>query len=177
VLVAIGDVSGKGLKAAMLGSQVVGALRSLAQEGPGPARILARLNAQFTASTDGGFVTCCVAHVAPDGLLTLANAGHLAPYCNGAELETDSGFPLGMVPGATYAETSVALEPGNRLTFLSDGVVEARNTTGELLGFDRTAAISMDSADKIAHAAQAFGQEDDITVLTLTLTPVEVLHA
>jgi hypothetical protein len=177
VLVAIGDVSGKGLKAAMLGSQVVGALRSLAQENLPPSQILARLNRQLIASSDGGFVTCCVARAASSGTLTLANAGHLAPYSNGVELKTDSGFPLGVVPGATYAETSVVLKPGDRLTFLSDGVVEARNAAGELFGFDRAAAISTDSADKIAHAAQAFGQDDDITVLTLTLAPLEVLHA
>jgi hypothetical protein len=176
VLVAIGDVSGKGLKAAMLGSQVVGALRSLAQEDIGPARILARLNAQLTASTDGGFVTCCVAHAASSGTLTLANAGHLAPYSNGLELKTESGFPLGVVPDATYAETSFALEPGDRLTFLSDGVVEARNAARELFGFDRAATISMDSAEQIAQAAKQFGQEDDITVLTLELSGVPV-HA
>jgi serine phosphatase RsbU (regulator of sigma subunit) len=176
VLVAIGDVSGKGLKAAMLGSQVVGALRSLAQQDLRPAQILARLNAQLSASTDGGFVTCCAAHIRADGMLTVANAGHLAPYRNGVELETNSGFPLGMIPGVAYSESSVALEPGDRLTFLSDGIVEARNASGELFGFERAAALSTQSADRIAHAAKQFGQEDDITVLALTLAPVEVLH-
>jgi hypothetical protein len=177
VLVAIGDVSGKGLKAAMLGSQVVGALRSLAQESMGPAHMLARLNDQLAGSTDGGFVTCCVAHVSANGMLTLANAGHLAPYRNGVELPTNSGFPLGMVPGVMYVETSIALEPGDRLTLLSDGVVEARNAAGELFGFERSAAISTESAQSIAGTAQRFGQEDDITVLTLALAPAEVLHA
>jgi hypothetical protein len=177
VLIVIGDVSGKGLKAAMTGSQVVGALRSLAQERLAPARILARLNDQLTGSTDSGFVTCCAAHISADGLLTLANAGHLSPYRNGEELKTEAGFPLGMVSGIEYGETSVSLESGDQLTFLSDGVVEARNTVGELFGFDRTAALSTESAEKIAHAAQAYGQDDDITVLTLTLAPAEVLHA
>jgi serine phosphatase RsbU (regulator of sigma subunit) len=177
LLVVIGDVSGKGLKAAMLGSQVVGALRSLAQERLHPAQILARLNDQLAASTDGGFVTCCVARVSSDGLLILANAGHLAPYRNGVELATDSGFPLGVIPGVAYGETSVALESGDRLTFLSDGVVEARNAAGELFGFERTSSISIQSADQIARAAKQFGQEDNITVLTLTLAAAEVLHA
>ncbi len=177
VLVVIGDVSGKGLKAAMLGSQVVGALRSLAQESLHPAQILARLNAQLTASSDGGFVTCCVAHIGARGSLTLANAGHLAPYRNGVEMATESGFPLGVIAGVTYAETSVALGPGDRLTFLSDGVVEARNPAGELFGFERTAAVSTKPADQIAHAAKQFGQEDDITVLAVQFAPVEVLHA
>jgi serine phosphatase RsbU (regulator of sigma subunit) len=60
---------------------------------------------------------------------------------------------------------------------LTDGVVEARNHGGELFGFKRAAAISTESADQIAHAAEEFGQEDDITVLTLTLAAVEALHA
>jgi serine phosphatase RsbU (regulator of sigma subunit) len=61
------------------------------------------------------------------------------------------------------------LAPGDSLTLLSDGVVEARNAQGELFGFEGAASISTQSADAIAHAAQAYGQEDDITVLTLTL--------
>jgi serine phosphatase RsbU (regulator of sigma subunit) len=93
------------------------------------------------------------------------------------ELAINSGFPLGMVPGVEYAESSASLEPGDRLTFLSDGVVEARSAAGELFGFDRAAAISTEPAQSIAGAAQRFGQEDDITVLTLAFAPAEVLHA
>jgi phosphoserine phosphatase RsbU/P len=168
VLTAIGDVSGKGLKAAMRGTLVVGALRSLAQEGLSPAQILARLNAQLAASADGGFVTCCIAHLSGQGRLTLANAGHLAPYRNGEEIQIESGLPLGIAPDVTYCESTICLAPNDLLTFLSDGVVEARNAQGELFGFDRTATISIQSAEAIALAAKAFGQEDDITVLTLT---------
>ncbi|MBB5327950.1 serine phosphatase RsbU (regulator of sigma subunit) [Edaphobacter lichenicola] len=54
------------------------------------------------------------------------------------------------------------------MTLLSDGILEARSASSELFGFDRTAAISTQSAETIARAAQAFGQDDDITVLTLT---------
>lgn len=176
-LIVIGDVSGRGLKAAMTGTLALGALRTLAQENLSPGQILARLNDQLAASTDGGFVTCCVALVAAGGLLTLANAGHLAPYRNSAELDTNPAFPLGMIPGVTYAETKVALEPGDQLTFLSDGVVEARNAQGELFGFERTRGLSSKTAEEIARAAQVFGQEDDITVLTLQFAPAEVLHA
>lgn len=69
------------------------------------------------------------------------------------------------------------LAPGDTLTFLSDGVVEAQSPSGELFGFEQTREISNQSADEIARAAQAYGQEDDITVLTLAFAPVEVLHA
>jgi serine phosphatase RsbU (regulator of sigma subunit) len=55
------------------------------------------------------------------------------------------------------------------LTLVTDGVVEARSRSGELLGFERTAALSVRSAEEIAQAAQDFGQDDDITVLTLAL--------
>ncbi len=175
-LLAIGDVSGKGLKAAMTGTLVLGALRTLAQEDLSLSQMLIRLNAQLVASSDGGFVTCLVARIAPDGSLTLANAGHLAPYRNDEEVSLDSGLPLGVAADADYTAVSLGLDPGDTLTFLSDGVVEARNATGELFGFDRTRAISTQSAEEIARTAQSFGQQDDITVLTLQFAFAEVLH-
>jgi serine phosphatase RsbU (regulator of sigma subunit) len=64
------------------------------------------------------------------------------------------------------------LASGQQLTLLTDGVVEARDKTGALFGFDRTAAISCESAGHIAKTAELFGQEDDITVLTVTRTTV-----
>ena len=63
----------------------------------------------------------------------------------------------------------------DRLVFLSDGVVEARNKSGELYGFTRVAAVSGEPADLIAMAAQEFGQEDDITVLSVELQPQPAL--
>jgi hypothetical protein len=176
-LLVVADVSGKGLKAAMTGTLVIGALRSLASEGLSPVQILTRLNAQLAAASDGGFITCLCARIAIDGAVTLANAGHLSPYRNGEEVILESGLPLGIALNSTYAESTIRLAPGDRLAFLSDGVVEAQNQQGELFGFDRTAIISTQSAESIAQAAQAFGQEDDITVLTVTFVPVEVPHA
>ncbi len=181
VLIAIGDVSGKGLKAAMLGTLVVGALRSLVQENLPLAEILARLNRQLADNSDGSFVTCCVARIDSDGMLIIANAGHLPPYRNGEEISCESGLPLGLTATAEFAETTLQLVPGDKLTFLSDGVVEARDPSGELFGFQRTLAISGQTADHIARAARDFGQQDDITVLTFTFAPaskpVEALHA
>jgi Stage II sporulation protein E (SpoIIE) len=176
-LLVIGDVSGKGLKAAMTGTLVLGALRSLAQENLSPAQILLRLNDQLAAASDGGFVTCLVARVAADGSLMLANAGHLSPYCNGKEVPLEGGLPLGIATGVEFPEINLQLAPNERLTFLSDGVVEAQSSTGELFGFDRTRAISTQSADAIAHAAQSHGQQDDITVLTLRFVSAEVARA
>ena len=111
------------------------------------------------------------------GALAIANAGHLPPYHNGAEIPVTAGLPLGIDPSVEYEENHLALPAEGSLTFLSDGVVEAQSPTGELFGFDRTRAISTRSAEQIAAAAQAHGQQDDITVLTLTFAPAEVLHA
>jgi hypothetical protein len=185
-LIVVGDVSGKGLKAAMTGALAIGALRALAQEDLSPAQILNRLNAQLAApqasgpgytSAQGaglspaGFVTCLCARIATDGSVTVSNAGHLAPYLDGEEVSIAGSLPLGLSTEAEYAETALQLKAGDTLTFLSDGVVEAQNSQGELFGFDRAGRISTRSADEIAGAACAFGQQDDISVLTLTYVP------
>ncbi|HTW79600.1 MAG TPA: PP2C family protein-serine/threonine phosphatase [Terracidiphilus sp.] len=168
VLVVVGDVSGKGLRAALTVSAIVGALRTMPPLTP--ARILAALNRGLIGQMRDGFVTCVAAHICPDGAVTLANAGHLSPYRNGEELPLSPGLPLGLSAEAEYAETVFRLGPNDSLTFLSDGVVEARDATGELFGFERAREISTQPAHTIAGAAQAFGQEDDITVLTLAYT-------
>lgn len=175
VLLVVGDVSGKGLRAAMTVSAIMGALRTMPSAAP--AEILAVLNRSLTGNLHGGLVTCCVAQIARDGTVTAANAGHLSPYRNGEEVSFEPGLPLGVVADAEYVACSFTLEPGDTLTFLSDGVVEAQSASGELFGFERTRAISGLAADKIAAAAQQFGQQDDITVLTLTLIGSEVVHA
>jgi hypothetical protein len=176
-LIVVGDVSGKGLKAAMTGALAIGALRTLSAEGLRPAELLARLNREILRAQDSGFITCLVLGIDPNGALTIANAGHLSPYHNGTEVALEPGLPLGILPDSAYTETAVDLSAGDTLTLLSDGVVEARNSRGELFGFDRTAAISTQSAEAIARAARAHGQEDDITVLTLTFAPLEGQHA
>lgn len=139
------------------------------------AALLARLNREITTMADGGFITFVCARVDRDGTVTIANAGHLPPYRNGQEVELNCGLPLGIFAKSEYDETVLRLEPGERLTFLSDGVVEARKMDGELFGFERTREISCGSAMHIAEAARQFGQEDDITVLTLAFAPAVVL--
>jgi phosphoserine phosphatase RsbU/P len=168
LLVVVGDVSGKGLKAAMTVSAIIGALRGCAARKP--AEVLAHLNRVLHGQITG-FVTCTGALISANGNMLLANAGNPAPYRNGEELAVESGLPLGIVANSDYSETSYQLNPGDHLTFLSDGVVEATNEHRELFGFDRTQAISNRSAGTIAEIAKQFGQEDDITVLTITLAP------
>ncbi len=177
LLVVIGDVSGKGLQAAMLGTLAVGAIRTLAQEEIEPAELLSRLNDQLVAATDNSFITCLCARISEDGELTVANAGHLSPYVNGEELQCPSDLPLGIVSGVVYEQNRALLMPNARVTFLSDGVTEARSKDGELFGFERARHSSRMSAAEIADAAQRFGQEDDITVLTLDWSGAAVAHA
>lgn len=168
--VLVGDVSGKGAAAAMTATLLVGAAER--REGDSPAALLEHLNLVLHSSQVGGFATCLCADLAPDGTVTVANAGHLAPYCRGEEIAIMPSLPLGVsASDAMYEERRLALDDGETLTFVSDGVVEARDGEGRLFGFERTRAISSDAAEAIAETAQSFGQQDDITVLKLTRKP------
>jgi len=171
MLIVVGDVSGKGLPAAMLVSVLVGAIRAEAARGTDAPSMLQCLNDRMMGRAHGGFTTCLAAHITAGGLLTLANAGHLPPYLNGEELAIPGSLPLGILPDAEYEWCTVQLEPGDRLTFVSDGVVEAQSKysskSNDLFGFDRTRQISREPAAAIAEAARLFGQTDDITVVTV----------
>jgi len=168
LLVVVGDVAGKGLPAAMLVSVLVGAIRATADRTNNPQEILASLNERLVGRGGGGFSTALAAHISSNGKVTVANAGHLSPYLDGREVELPGALPLGVVSGAAYETIQFHLAPGSRLTFYSDGVVEAQNQKGELFGFDRARDISTQPAAAIAETAKQFGQEDDITVVTIT---------
>jgi len=150
-------------------SLLVGTVRTLAHYTQSPGEILAAMNHRMLSRSGGGFTTCLVLRIDADGTLTVANAGHIAPYLAGKELTIQNGLPLGLSAETTYAESSFQLASGQQLTLVTDGVVEARDKTGALFGFQRTAALSTQPAESIAQAAQAFGQDDDITALTLAL--------
>jgi serine phosphatase RsbU (regulator of sigma subunit) len=176
LLIVVGDVSGKGLQAAMNSSTLVGALRN--ELSYDPATVLSHLNHVLlgAVSAPGAvpeldaapcFATCLCARIYPDGKLAIANAGHLSPYRDGRELELEPSLPLGVIAEAEYTESTFQLDRGERLIFLSDGVVEATNPHGELFGFERTRQVSTESARYIAQTAQRFGQTDDITVVSL----------
>jgi Stage II sporulation protein E (SpoIIE) len=177
VLVVIGDVSGKGMPAAMTVSLLVGTVRTLAHYTQSPGEILAAMNQRMLARSSGGFTTCLVLRADADGKLTVANAGHIPPYLAGKELPLENSLPLGLAADTIYIEAVFQLSANQQLTLLTDGVVEARDKAGVLYGFERAAALSIQPAEAIATAAQAFGQDDDITALTLSLSPAEVAHA
>lgn len=168
----LGDVSGKGIAAGMTGAMLLGA--SEHHETDAPAQVLAHLNQVLRASGVGGMATCLCARISPHGVFTIANAGHLPPYRNGEEMEIENDLPLGLERSASYGETQLQLEPADTLMFLSDGVVEAQNSTGELFGFERTRQMATHTAQQMAEAAQRFGQQDDITVLSMAFEPAKI---
>jgi sigma-B regulation protein RsbU (phosphoserine phosphatase) len=164
ILVVIGDVSGKGLKAALVVSLMTGAAR--AHAALQPAALLKEMN-RVAGVGSGGFVTCMAIRCERGGELTIANAGHLMPYRDGVELSVEPGLPLGVTLDAEYVDVELNLASGEAITFVTDGIVEAADTKGHLFGFERTREISVKPASVIAEAAKAWGQNDDITVVTV----------
>jgi len=161
----VGDVSGKGLTAAMRVAMILGALRRETSHDPG--EMLSGLNNALIAQGQLGFTTACCIRITLEGEYTLANAGHINPYVSGREIDTPPALPLGITSDQTYEIVRGQLAHGERLVLLSDGVPEARNAAGDLYGFDRLPGLTLMSAQDIAEAARRFGQEDDISVLTL----------
>ena len=168
-IVALGDVSGKGLKAGMNVSMIVGVLRAEAGS-TSPAEILGALNRCLVGRMSGGFATGVVFRIDQDGTVTFANAGHLPPYLNGEEYPLDASLPLGLIAYSDYTEMKVQLKPGDQLSVYTDGLLEATNPAKELFGFERmkTLFATRPTAQQVMKAAIDFGQEDDITVLTIT---------
>ena len=165
-LIVVGDVAGKGMQAGMLATLIVGAIRTAATFTNDPGQILSLLNDRMNGR---GLATCLAIRIEKDGNVVLANAGHLPPYLNGNELPMEGALPLGALPGFDFPLMRFKLSPDDSLMLMTDGVAEAQDTTGRLFGFDRIAEMLRGgiAAAALATAAQDFGQEDDITVLTV----------
>jgi hypothetical protein len=166
VLIVVGDVAGHGMKAGMLATLIIGAIRTAAVFTTDPARIVALLNARMHTR---GLATCLALRIEKDGKATLANAGHLPPYLNGQELPVEGALPLGAIPSVDFPVMRFQFAEGDTLMLMSDGVAEAQTADGRLFGFERIGAMLCEhaTAAALAAAAQAHGQEDDITVLTV----------
>jgi len=165
---------------------IVGAIRNETTHTSDPLAVLKALN-QALCGRGHAHATCLVLRIAADGSAALANAGHLPPYLNGKELPMEGALPLGMVKSADFSMMHFQLSPGDRLLLLSDGVAEAQDEKGQLFGFERISDLLKGdtlrgetpngatapkpiTAAEVAAAAQAFGQEDDISVLSVTRT-------
>jgi serine phosphatase RsbU (regulator of sigma subunit) len=101
----------------------------------------------------------------------------LPPYLDGKEVEVPGALPLGAKSGTRYETVHFELPRGSRLTFYSDGIVEAQNAKGELFGFDRSREVAMEPVAAIVEAAKKFGQQDDMTVVAITRDAVQAREA
>lgn len=178
----LGDVSGKGMNAAMLMAKTISLFRCLGKTVRDSADLLAMLNDEIVETASHGmFVTMAAGVFDPaSGEVVFANAGHQPPllrslggsYC---ELE-DSSLPLGILPGVQYTTQRVQLA-GGRLFIFTDGVTEGRTLGGQMLGLpglqallDQHAALA--PAEQLAHVAAALVRpgmrlHDDLTMLVI----------
>ena len=153
--ITIGDVSGKGAPAAIYAALVSGILRSHAPIEPAPAEMLSAINNSLgERRIDAQFVSIIYA-VWDDSMRTLqvANSGLPRPiYCHDGKIEIieATGLPLGLFDDAEYDEFSFQAKPSDMFVFFSDGILDARNTEGELFGRQRVEQISAECADKSA---------------------------
>jgi serine phosphatase RsbU (regulator of sigma subunit) len=131
--------------------------------------VLGELNQRLMGRGDAQ-ATCLALRIDADGAATLANAGHVAPYLNGEELPMEGALPLGMFEGAESSVMHFELKAGDKLVLMSDGIVEAMDANGKLFGFERVHELlrTASNAAGVASAAQTFGQEDDISVISVT---------
>jgi len=170
--VVIGDVSGKGIGAALLVAVLVGAARTRAAQDFDPITMLQTLDERLSGRSGGHFATCLAIQLFPNGVLRLANAGHIPPYLNGCELDLEGSTPLGIAGRFGPTKKQFQLRQGDILTFMTDGVIEARNNAGERFGFDQARVLSQrppaDVVDEVEAHSQNNDLDDDITIVRIS---------
>ena len=180
----IGDVTDKGVPAALLMATTRSVLRAVAQRVVKPGQVLERVNEIIYQDIPPKmFVTCLYALLDPEtGQLLYANAGHDLPYHRHqlgevTELRA-TGMPLGLMPSMKYEEKETTLAHGDSILFYSDGIVEAHNSDRGMYGFPRLMKLIGDYAedssmrdvvleDLVEFTGPGWEQEDDITMVTL----------
>ena len=183
----VGDVTDKGVPAALVMAATRSVLRASAQRLVDPGEVLERVNEHLCPDMpEKMFVTCLYGVLDPaTGRFRFANAGHDLPYvkrAHGSEELRARGMPLGLMPGMPYEEKETVLEPGDSLLLHSDGIVEAHDPQREMFGFPRLKQAVADYpgggelidrvlADLQAHTGPDAEQEDDITMVTLQRSP------
>lgn len=197
--IVVGDVTDKGVPAALVMASTRSILRSDAARLISPAAVLERANDLLCPDIpEHMFVTCLYMVLEPmTGRVRFANAGHNLPYVrrrDGVVELRATGMPLGLLPGMTYEEREAVLEPGERMLLFSDGLVEAHDPDGEMFGFPRLMGMvgqqgqspghsqSHNLIDTLLTALDRFTgshreQEDDITLVTLERTGTPLVEA
>ena len=135
---AIGDVSGKGISAALLMAQTLSAMQFVLAESTGPAAALSRLNETlFANAIRGMLVTTIIGRMTPASRrVEIASAGHCLPLLvkadgSASRIETPAALPLGILPKVAYRHGSLILEPGDRIVVYTDGLSESREEGGD----------------------------------------------
>jgi serine phosphatase RsbU (regulator of sigma subunit)/anti-sigma regulatory factor (Ser/Thr protein kinase) len=183
----VGDVTDKGVPAALVMAATRSVLRASAQRLVNPGETLERVNEHLCPDMpEKMFVTCLYGVLDPEtGHFRFANAGHDLPYVKTAEGSEElraRGMPLGLMPGMPYEEKETVLQPGDSLLLHSDGIVEAHSPDHEMFGFPRLKQCVADYpgggelidrvlSDLHAHTGPDAEQEDDITMVTLQRSP------
>ena len=181
--IAVGDVTDKGVPAALVMARTHSILRAEASRSNSPGEILSRANDLLCPEMPAKmFVTCLFAVLDPEtGHIVIANAGHNLPFVRTdgeiSELRA-TGMPLGLLPGIVYDEAEGDIAPDSNVLLYSDGLIEAHDGRREMFGFDRLrSALVVDDAgsellDRLLETLRQFTgpdheQEDDITLVTL----------
>lgn len=182
--VVVGDVTDKGVPAALVMAATRGILRAAAGRNLSPGAVLERVNDNLVPDIPPKmFVTCLYGILDPtDGRFEFANAGHNLPYVrteNGVVELRATGMPLGLMPGMSYEETKATLLPGESVLLHSDGLAEAHDEHRQMFGFPRLMGLVGKSAggqrliDEVLADLRRFTgpgweQEDDITLVGLS---------
>ena len=193
LVVAVGDVCGKGIPAALFMAVTVTLLRMLARQLDGPGEILARLNEELAAQNPRGMFVTMVCLDLRGGRVTCANAGHhmsllVGPARSPRGVLASSGTVLGLFPGRTYSSETLELEPGDSLVLYTDGVSEATNAASDEFGDERLHTCfaggaghnAAETVDRLLQAVRTFvagaPQSDDITILAVSRTALDSVH-
>ena len=150
--IVVGDVTDKGVPAALVMATTHSILRAEAPRLVAPSAVLTRANDLLVDEMPAHmFVTCLYAVLNPaTGQLRYANAGHNVPYVSTEDGVTElraTGMPLGLLPGMDYEEKEATLAPGDTVLLHSDGLAEAHNGQREMFGFPRVAALTGEATD------------------------------
>jgi len=174
--IAVGDVSGHGMPAALLMTLTVGLLGAQSRSGASPAELLAHLGTALRPHCERSRlnVAVCYNWLWDDGTVCIANAGSIAPLVRRADGNLEwvdvHGLPLGIeLVGPPRVERRVRLEPGDALVMMTDGLIEAKNATGEMFGFARLEQALAD----VHRASAAAMQEHLLKALQAFIAPVE----
>jgi len=186
--VVIGDVTDKGVPAALMMASTRSVLRSVAARFDSPGMVLEHSNELLCPDMPPKmFVTCLYAILEPhSGRLVYANAGHNLPYRRRSDCVDElmaRGMPLGLMPGSKYEEKEVMIDPGEIVLFSSDGIAEAHDPEGKMFGCPRIIDVvakhtSDDLRDEVLAALHSFtgpdwDQEDDITMVVVDRLPYD----